>query len=171
MFHRLGVRTLIVTNAAGALRLTLRAGAIMLIADHINMPGLIGNNPLIGPNEESLGTRFPDMSTAYDAQYRAIAMREGLKLGIKMHEGVYAAVTGPSYETPAEIRALRTLGADVRAAEHAPLPSIRNKRTGIPSRMIDTSLRVKRPSAPICGTGFQPVRSNRTGWKPVPRAV
>ena len=82
----------------------------MLISDHINLQG---SNPLVGPNDDSAGPRFPDMTDAYDAAYRAIAHQVAGELGIPMAEGVYAALTGPSYETPAEIRYLRTIGADL----------------------------------------------------------
>jgi purine-nucleoside phosphorylase len=84
-------------------------GCLVVLKDHIN---LMGNNPLIGPNDERFGLRFPDMTTAYAADYRAMAMEEGRRHGIDIFEGVYAAVAGPSYETPAEIRFLRTMGAD-----------------------------------------------------------
>lgn len=105
-----GCSSAIITNAAGGISDKLEPSCLVVLTDHINFQG---TNPLIGPNDERLGLRFFDMSTAYDPKYREMAMREGLKLGIKMHEGIYLAVSGPSYETPAEIRAFRTLGADV----------------------------------------------------------
>jgi purine-nucleoside phosphorylase len=110
VLRALGCESAIITNAAGGISEKLEPGCLVVITDHINFQG---TNPLIGPNDERLGLRFFDMSTAYDRAYREIAMREGLNLGIKMHEGVYLAVSGPSYETPAEIRAFRMLGADV----------------------------------------------------------
>lgn len=110
VLRALGCEKAIITNAAGGISDKLEPGCLVVLHDHINFQG---TNPMIGPNDERLGLRFFDMSSAYDPDYRAIAMREGLKLGIKMHEGVYLAVSGPSYETPAEIRAFRTLGADV----------------------------------------------------------
>jgi purine-nucleoside phosphorylase len=106
----LGVRSLVVTNAAGGINLSLERGGLVLIADHINLQG---TNPLIGPNDDSLGPRFPDMSEAYSKRYREIARAAAAGLGIALEEGVYAALTGPSYETPAEIRYLRAIGADL----------------------------------------------------------
>jgi purine-nucleoside phosphorylase len=110
VLRALGCSTAIITNAAGGIGDKLEPGCLVVITDHINFQG---TNPLIGANDERFGLRFFDMSTAYDAKFRTIAMREGLNLGIKMHEGVYLAVSGPSYETPAEIRAFKMLGADV----------------------------------------------------------
>jgi len=110
VLHRLGARSIIFTNAAGGINLSYSQGALVLISDHINLQG---SNPLIGPNDDSAGPRFPDMTDAYSASYRAIAHRVGRELGIPMPEGVYAALTGPSYETPAEIRYLRGIGADL----------------------------------------------------------
>jgi len=110
VLHRLGVRSIIFTNAAGGINLSFSQGALVLISDHIN---LMGSNPLMGPNDDSAGPRFPDMTDAYSAAYRIIAHQVAGQLGIPLSEGVYAAVTGPSYETPAEIRYLRTIGADL----------------------------------------------------------
>ncbi len=107
---RLGVRTIVFTNAAGGINLSYSQGALVLISDHINLQGL---NPLCGPNDETLGPRFPDMSDAYSAECREIARQAGAEIGITLAEGVYAAMLGPSYETPAEIRFLRTIGADL----------------------------------------------------------
>lgn len=106
----LGVKSLILTNAAGGIRMDLNQGALVLISDHINLQG---SNPLIGPNDERFGPRFPDMSEAYSRRYRELARAAAARLGIQLHEGVYAAVSGPSYETPAEIRYLRAIGADM----------------------------------------------------------
>lgn len=106
----LGVRSLVFTNAAGGINLSLERGGLVLISDHINLQG---SNPLVGPNEDALGPRFPDMSEAYSRRYREIAREVARELSIPLLEGVYAAVLGPSYETPAEIRYLRTIGADV----------------------------------------------------------
>ncbi|MEW6623802.1 MAG: purine-nucleoside phosphorylase [Bacillota bacterium] len=105
----LGVKTLIVTNAAGGINLNFKPGDLMLISDHIN---LLGSNPLIGENIPELGPRFPDMSDAYDKQLREKVKQIADAGNIALQEGVYAAVTGPSYETPAEIRYLRTIGVD-----------------------------------------------------------
>lgn len=107
---RRGVRSVVLTNAAGGINLNYRPGDLVLISDHIN---LLGVNPLTGPNDDSLGPRFPDMSEAYSREYREIAKAAARELGFEMQEGVYAAVPGPSYETPAEIRYLRTIGADL----------------------------------------------------------
>jgi purine-nucleoside phosphorylase len=106
----LGVKTVVLTNAAGGINLSLDRGGLVLLSDHINLQG---SNPLVGPNDESLGPRFPDMSEAYSRQCREIAREVAGELGIELDEGVYAAMLGPSYETPAEIRFLRTIGADV----------------------------------------------------------
>jgi purine-nucleoside phosphorylase len=105
----LGIKDLIVTNAAGGINLTFEPGTIMLITDHIN---LMGTNPLIGKNLSELGTRFPDMTQAYCPHLRSMAQKVAQNLNIKLREGVYAGLTGPSYETPAEIRYLRIIGAD-----------------------------------------------------------
>ncbi len=107
---RRGVRSVVLTNAAGAINLSYRPGDLVLIADHIN---LLGANPLCGPNDDSLGPRFPDMSEAYAADLRALAKAAAREQGIELQEGVYAAMPGPSYETPAEIRFLRIIGADL----------------------------------------------------------
>ena len=106
----LGVKSLVVTNAAGGIGSHLGRGGVVLISDHINLQGA---NPLIGPNDEALGARFPDMTEAYSKAYRTIAHKVARDLGITLQEGVYAALTGPNYETPAEIRYLRTIGADL----------------------------------------------------------
>lgn len=107
---RLGIRTLILTNAAGGINLEYQQGALVLITDHINLQG---TNPLVGQNDDRLGPRFPDMTRAYWKPYREIAMEEAGRLGKTLYQGVYAALLGPSYETPAEIRYLRTIGADL----------------------------------------------------------
>ncbi len=107
---RRGVGSVVLTNAAGGIRLSYKPGQLVLISDHINLQGV---NPLTGPNNESLGPRFPDMSEAYSRAYREIAKEAGAELGLALEEGVYAAVPGPSYETPAEIRYLRAIGADL----------------------------------------------------------
>jgi purine-nucleoside phosphorylase len=107
---RLGIRGLVLTNAAGGINEAYHPGDLVLISDHINLQG---NNPLNGPNDERFGPRFPDMSEAYSRRYRQLALDAARELGIPLREGVYAALRGPSYETPAEIRYLRTIGADV----------------------------------------------------------
>lgn len=110
VLRELGAQTLIVSNVSGGLHPLWEAGDLVLLADHIN---LLGDNPLVGPNPEELGPRFPDMSEPYDERLRAVAREEALRLGITLREGVYVAVPGPNLETAAEYRMLRTLGADV----------------------------------------------------------
>jgi purine-nucleoside phosphorylase len=110
VFGRMGIHAVILTNAAGGINLNYQQGALVLIRDHINLQG---TNPLAGPNDDRFGVRFPDMTHAYNKQYRAIAQEEAAKLGMTLHEGVYAALLGPSYETPAEINYLRIIGADL----------------------------------------------------------
>ncbi len=110
VLRQLGVQSAILTNAAGAINLSFNRGALIVIRDHISLHVI---NPLIGPNDIRFGERFTDMSEAYFKPYREIALTEGKKLGIDMNEGVYAALSGPSFETPAEIRYLRTVGADM----------------------------------------------------------
>jgi purine-nucleoside phosphorylase len=110
VFARLGAQAVILTNAAGGILRELTQSRLVLISDHINLQGA---NPLTGANDEKFGLRFPDMTTAYDKRFRAIAAAEAAKAGINMPEGVYAALAGPSYETPAEIRYLRAIGADL----------------------------------------------------------
>jgi purine-nucleoside phosphorylase len=110
VFGRMGIRAVILTNAAGGINLNYQQGALVLIRDHINLQGA---NPLIGSNDDRFGVRFPDMTHAYASDYRKIAQEEATKLGITLQEGIYAALPGPSYETPAEINYLRTIGADL----------------------------------------------------------
>jgi purine-nucleoside phosphorylase len=105
----LGVKTLILTNAAGGVNTSFAQGALMVIDDHIN---LTGHNPLVGDNDERFGVRFPDMTEVYSSRLRGIADRAGAAIGLSLPHGIYAALMGPSYETPAEIRYLRTIGAD-----------------------------------------------------------
>ncbi len=112
VMQRMGVKVLIVTNAAGGLNPSFAAGDLMLITDHINLPGMAGNHPLIGHNDGTLGERFPDMSAAYDPQLCAVARSTAQAKGITLREGVYMGLSGPSFETPAEVRMLQRLGAD-----------------------------------------------------------
>jgi purine-nucleoside phosphorylase len=144
---RLGVKTLVVTNAAGAINPAFAPGELMVIEDHVNLLG----NPLLGPNEDALGPRFPDMSEAYDRELRDAAEAACAAAGVKCHRGVYVAMTGPSYETPAEIRMARVLGADavgmstvpeVVAARHmglrvVGLSCLTNMAAGILDRKLD----------------------------------
>lgn len=110
VFARMGVKAVILTNAAGGIKKDFTQGRLVVLSDHINLQGV---NPLSGPNDENFGVRFPDMSVAYDKRFRELALAEGRLLGIELGEGVYAALAGPSYETPAEIRYLKTIGADL----------------------------------------------------------
>jgi purine-nucleoside phosphorylase len=107
---RMGIRALILTNAAGGINLQYKQGALVVISDHINLQG---TNPLVGQNDDGMGPRFPDMTQAYYKPYREITLRAAGRLRNKVHEGVYAGLLGPSYETPAEIRYLRAIGADL----------------------------------------------------------
>ena len=148
VFRRMGIRAVILTNAAGGINLEYKQGCLVVLRDHINLQG---SNPLVGPNDERFGTRFPDMTQAYWKAYREIALEEGRRLGMPMFEGVYAALTGPSYETPAEIRYLRQIGADlvgmstvpeVVAARHMGIRAlgiscVTNMAAGILDRIID----------------------------------
>ena len=108
--RKMGVESVILTNAAGGINEKFHAGSLVLISDHIN---LLGQNPLTGPNDNTVGPRFPDMSEAYSKRFREIAREAGEEMDLDLPEGVYAAVPGPSYETPAEIRYMRTIGADL----------------------------------------------------------
>jgi purine-nucleoside phosphorylase len=110
VLHALGARTLIVSNACGVVRSDWKPGDLMLMTDHIN---LLGDNPLVGPNDERLGPRFPDMSQPYDEKLRELARRVAQEQGITLREGVYVAISGPNLETRAEYRMLREVGADV----------------------------------------------------------
>jgi purine-nucleoside phosphorylase len=110
VFSRLEVKAVILTNAAGGINRDFAQGRLVAIKDHINLQGV---NPLVGPNDDRFGLRFPDMTTAYDKHFRETAVSEGNRRGINLGEGIYAALLGPSYETPAEIRYLRTIGADL----------------------------------------------------------
>ena len=110
VMSRMGIRAVILTNAAGGISTNFNQGCLVVLRDHINLQG---TNPLIGPNDENFGERFPDMTRVYWKPYQVTALREGKRLRIDMHEGIYAALTGPSYETPAEIRYLRGIGADL----------------------------------------------------------
>jgi purine-nucleoside phosphorylase len=144
---RLGVKTVVLTNAAGGINTGFAAGDLMVIEDHINLLG----NPLLGPNDDALGPRFPDMSEAYDRGLREVAEQACREVGIRSHRGVYVAMTGPSYETPAEIRMARALGADavgmstvpeVIAARHmglrvVALSCITNLAAGVSERKLD----------------------------------
>ncbi|MBI5029324.1 MAG: purine-nucleoside phosphorylase [Chloroflexi bacterium] len=112
VMRTLGVETLIVTNAAGGVNVNYRAGDLMLITDHINFVGMTGLNPLRGPNDDSLGPRFPDMTNAYDPILRALTKQVAADAKIQLHEGVYVMLSGPSFESPADVNFIRMIGAD-----------------------------------------------------------
>jgi purine-nucleoside phosphorylase len=108
-FKLLGIKTLVLTNAAGGINVQLTQGALMVISDHVN---LMGDNPLRGPNDERFGPRFPDMSGVYSPELQALVVEEAKAIGVEVRRGIYGGLSGPSYETPAEIHLLRNLGAD-----------------------------------------------------------
>jgi purine-nucleoside phosphorylase len=110
VFARMGVKAIIVTNAAGGINLNYSEGALVALRDHINLQSA---NPLIGPNDDRFGPRFPDVTSAYDPDFRRFVSEAGKKLKLNLHQGVYLALSGPNYETPSEIHAFRTLGADL----------------------------------------------------------
>jgi purine-nucleoside phosphorylase len=112
VMQRLGISTLIITNAAGAVNPDFIPGELMLITDHVNLPGMAGLNPLLGPNLDEIGPRFPDMSQVYDRQLCELARRVAREAGFGLREGVYIFLSGPSFETPADLRFLRTIGVD-----------------------------------------------------------
>jgi purine-nucleoside phosphorylase len=128
VLQRLGIEILIVTNAAGGVNPGYTPGDLMLITDHINMIGMAGLNPLRGPNLDELGTRFPDMSQAYDLKLMEIARKAGLEDKIKLQEGVYISLAGPSFETPADLRFLHIIGAD--AVGMSTVPEVITARHG-----------------------------------------
>lgn len=148
VFARMGVKAVVLTNAAGGIKKDFTQGRLVVISDHINLQGA---NPLTGPNDEHFGPRFPDMSRAYDKKFRELTLAEGRLLGINLGEGVYASLAGPSYETPAEIRYLRGIGADlvgmstvpeVIAARHSgirvlAISCVTNAAAGVLDRPLD----------------------------------
>ena len=110
VFDCMNIRAVILTNAAGGINLEYKQGALVVLTDHINLQG---HNPLVGPNDERFGPRFPDVTRAYDPDFRRFVSEAGRKLKLNLHQGVYLALSGPNYETPSEIHAFRTLGADL----------------------------------------------------------
>lgn len=148
LLARLGCKVVLLTNAAGGIDLGMAPGDLMLVADHLN---LMHRNPLVGPNDDALGPRFPDMSVAYDRELRAAAYEAAREAGVPLSEGVYAGLLGPTYETPAEIRMLRTLGAsavgmstvpEVIALRHlgvrcAAISCITNLAAGLSAGLLD----------------------------------
>jgi len=145
VMRTLGVETLILTNAAGGVNPTYHVGDVMLINDHLNFVGMVGNNPLMGANDDSLGERFVGMAQTYDRELRKLTHHAAQQAGLTLQEGVYACLSGPAFETPAEIRMLRTLGADavgmstvheVLVARHGRMRVL--AFSGITNRAIDT---------------------------------
>ena len=145
VMYSLGVRTVILTNAAGGINPSYQVGDLMLIEDHINLPGMVGANPLMGPNDDQIGERFVSLAQAYDRKLRRRALAAAQENGIPLHSGVYCALSGPSFETPAEIRMIRALGGDavgmstvheVLAARHAGMRVL--ACSGVTNRAIDT---------------------------------
>jgi purine-nucleoside phosphorylase len=144
----LGVRTLVLTNAAGALNVEFAPGSLMVISDHIN---LLGANPLTGPNDDRFGPRFPDLTLVYAAELQNMVIEEARAMGMELRRGIYAALSGPSYETPAEIHMVRTLGADAVGMSTVPeaivarhmdmrvigISCITNLAAGVSNRPID----------------------------------
>jgi purine-nucleoside phosphorylase len=183
---RLGIKKLLVTNAAGGVNTAYKAGDLMLISDHINF---MGANPLRGPNLDDLGVRFPDMSEAYPESLRKIAREVAQEIGIMVQEGVYLALSGPTYETPAEIRAFRTLGADavgmstvpeVIAMAHMNIPvigisCITNMAAGILKQklthqeVMDTTARVEKEFVALVLGIIKRMGEFQTSGSPSPR--
>jgi purine-nucleoside phosphorylase len=147
VIQQLGATRLILTNAAGGINKGFIAGDLMIINDHLNF---MGGNPLTGPNDDTLGPRFPDMSEAYSARLRDIARETGRELGINLRMGIYAALPGPSYETPAEIRMLRTCGADAVGMSTVP-------ETIVARHMGMEVLAVSCITNPAAGVGDRPL--------------
>ncbi len=112
VMNALGVKTLILTNAAGGVNPTFNVGDVMMLNDHINFVGMVGNNPLMGPNDDSLGERFVGMAHTYDLDLRKLARKTAQEANLILNEGVYCCLSGPTFETPAEIRMMRVIGAD-----------------------------------------------------------
>ncbi len=144
VMHALGIRTVILTNAAGGVHPSYQVGDLMLIEDHINLPGMVGANPLMGPNDDQVGERFVGLAQAYDRKLRQRALKVAQENEIPLHSGVYCAVSGPSFETPAEIRMIRALGGDavgmstvheVLVARHAGMRVM--ACSGVTNRAID----------------------------------
>jgi purine-nucleoside phosphorylase len=112
VMKQLGIETLVVTNAAGGVNPAFHAGDLMLVTDHLNFLGMAGQSPLRGPNDETLGPRFPDMTDAYDPKLRELTRQVAGELGVELREGVYIMLAGPSFESPADVRFVRMIGAD-----------------------------------------------------------
>jgi purine-nucleoside phosphorylase len=170
----LGIKTIFLTNAAGGINPDFKPGDIMLIKDHLNLAGISGHNPLRGENDERFGTRFPDMSNAYDKKLRRLAAIVSKEIKINLKEGVYAYVSGPNFETPAEVRFLNIIGADtvgmstvpeVIAARHAgmkvlAISGISNSLTGIKKTTYSEVLRAGKTISPKIGKLLEALLKN-----------
>jgi purine-nucleoside phosphorylase len=165
----LGVHTLIVTNASGGLNPAFKPGDLMLIRDHLNFPGMAGNNPLRGPNDESIGPRFPDMTMPYDADLRSLAHDIARNAGFALAEGVYAYVAGPSFETPAELRFLQIAGGDAVGMSTAPEVVVA-RHGGIRVLGISTIANLALPD-PTPGTTLTHDEVLAMGQQTIPRLV
>lgn len=165
----LGVTTLILTNAAGGLNPSFQAGDLMVIRDHLNFPGLAGHNPLFGPNDDSLGPRFPDMTNAYDPELRMLAHASARAAGFEMREGVYAYVGGPSFETPAELRFLQIAGGDAVGMSTAPA-TVTARHMGLRVLGISTISNMALPDV-VPGTQQTHEEVLQAGQLAVPRLV
>ncbi len=163
----LGIRTLIVTNAAGGMNPSFQPGDLMLIRDHINLPGMSGNTPLRGLNEDAFGPRFPDMTEPYSARLRQLAKSAAAEHDIPIHEGVYTCVSGPSYETPAELRFLRLIGGDAVGMSTAPEVVVA-RHAGIEVLGISTITNLALPD-PLPGTLLSHTEVIEMGKLVVPR--
>jgi purine-nucleoside phosphorylase len=163
----LGIHDLILTNAAGGMNPSFAPGDLMLISNHINMPGMAGFNPLRGPNDDLAGTRFPDMTEPYDLELRNLAKQVAATEGFGLQEGVYAFVAGPSYETPAELRFLRAVGGD--AVGMSTVPSVIVARhAGVRVLGISTITNMAIPE-PEPGTQLSHAEVLETGRLVIPR--
>jgi len=149
----MGVKMVILTNAAGGVNKSFHAGDLMLLTDHINLLGMAGNNPLRGPNDDTLGTRFPDMSEVYDPELRGYALAAAKEAGVAIQQGVYICLSGPSFETPADVRFLRAIGVDAVGMSTVPeatvarhggmkvlgISGISNVANDLPTAQVETS--------------------------------
>ncbi len=165
----LGIEMLIVTNAAGGLNPSFAPGDLMLIRDHLNFPGMAGNNPLRGPNDETIGPRFPDMTQAYDPALRDVARRAAAAAGLTLREGVYAYVAGPSFETPAELRFLQIAGGDAVGMSTAPEVVVAH-HAGVRVLGISTIANLALPDPPP-GLTVNHEEVLATGQQTVPRLI
>lgn len=169
VMHSLGIETLIVTNAAGGLNPSYTEGDLMLIRDHLNFPGIAGNNPLRGPNDESVGVRFPDMTKPYDETLRALARQVAQDSGFEVQEGVYAYVAGPSFETPAELRFLQIVGGDAVGMSTAP-SVVAARHAGMRVLGISTITNMALPDPPP-GTAHSHEEVLAAGAQALPRLI